>query len=384
MCLTIQATMTTYYMAIRIDATQSLADWVPLLQDIQEGPDSPVLLLVSESHAGDIPAFLAAANAAGLSLLGGMFPGLIYGQERFTDGAIGIPLPAGTQLGRIGAISEAPIEVGQLKMPSEQEGTALILVDGLAANINLLLSTLYNVLGNTVNYIGGGAGSLSLVQQACVFDADGFYEDSAVIAWIPETVCLGVQHGWQQINGPFVATKTHRNVIQELNWQNAFSIYQDTILADSGQQIRAEDFFEIAKGYPFGLYKEQGEDIVRDPIATNEAGELICVGEVPAHSVLNILKGNPQSLVKAAQEAARLATAAAGKRPTRMLLVDCISRVLFLEDQFSDELAAVNETLTQLDPSLQAAGMLSLGEISSSGEGWVEFLNKTMVVGLFS
>lgn len=97
----------------------------------------------------------------------------------------------------------------------------------------------------------------------------------------------------------------------------------------------------MAKGYPFGNLKDYEECIVRDPIEVGGNGELICVGEVPENSVLEVLKGNPASLISAAGEAATDCLEVKGKEIAGAFLFDCISRVLFLEDDFPLELKEV-------------------------------------------
>ena len=39
------------------------------------------------------------------------------------------------------------------------------------------------------------------------------------------------------------------------------------------------------------------DDIVSNPIAANNRGELICMGDIPGNAVLSILKGKAGSLI---------------------------------------------------------------------------------------
>ncbi|MDI6735053.1 MAG: FIST C-terminal domain-containing protein [bacterium] len=139
-----------------------------------------------------------------------------------------------------------------------------------------------------------------------------------------------------------------------------------------------EKFYDVTMRYPFGIYKEGAEDIVRDPIMANEKDELICVGEVPENSLLNILKGEPNSLIQAAGQAAKEVCT---KEIHCSLVADCVSRTLFLGEDFARELAAVKENLVVTGNQVIPAGMLTLGEIASYGETFLEFFNKTIVVG---
>ena len=60
------------------------------------------------------------------------------------------------------------------QLPREQIGDVVVLVDGLSANIFTFISSVFNRLGNTVKYIGGGAGSLSLEQKLCLVSRNMF------------------------------------------------------------------------------------------------------------------------------------------------------------------------------------------------------------------
>jgi hypothetical protein len=253
----------------------------------------------------------------------------------------------------------------------------MVLVDGLTSNIDLFLFQLFDKLGSSAQYIGGGAGSLTLKQQPCLFTRDGFVQDAAIVTFIKRQCKLGIRHGWKKLAGPIVATKTCKNVIMELDWKAAFEVYQEIVESDSGVKLTKEGFYDVAMRYPFGIYKEEAEDIVRDPIITNENGELVCVGEVPEHSVLNILKGETDFLIQAAGQAA---LDACTNEICDNLVVDCVSRALFMGEDFTKELAAVKEALAKADNQGIPAGMLTLGEIASVGETFLEFFNKTIVV----
>jgi len=194
-----------------------------------------------------------------------------------------------------------------------------------------------------------------------------------------------VRHGWRELKGPFVATRSDRNTIIQLNWRNAFDVYRSTVEADAGVTITTENFFRVASGYPFGIRKEGQEVLVRDPVAVGPGGSLVCVGDVPENAALSILKGEPRLLVSAAGQAAREALLDGGDpaRPVRhCLLADCVSRSLFLGERFSEELDEIADGLGGGAEGCQPVGMLTLGEISSHGEGYLEFFNKTSVVAV--
>jgi hypothetical protein len=351
--------------------------------EIEDGDVAAIM--IGERNRPDLDILISRLAGEGIEFFGGIFPGIIHGSQSYEEGAVVSVLPALRKPVLIQGLDSEPVTVPDLseRITDHAIGkpTAMTLVDGLTANIALFLQEMYNHLGDTVSYIGGGAGSLSLQQEPCVFTRDGLFQDAAVIVFLDLECHLGVRHGWEKIMGPVVATRTRKNVVCELNWRNAFEVYRQTVEEDSGAQLAPESFFDIAKGYPFGMIKEEMEDIVRDPIAVNDRGELICVGEVPENTALSILKGHGASLIRAAAQAADDCLEGRGDGLRQGLLVDCISRAIFLEESFHQELEAVSQRIQAVDPGHIPLGILTLGEISSYGEGFLEFLNKTIVVG---
>ncbi len=187
---------------------------------------------------------------------------------------------------------------------------------------------------------------------------------------------MGVQHGWKQLHGPLVANKTKQTIVHQLNSKPAFQVYSEFIQRKTGKTLTKENFFSIAKGHPLGIYHPGMDFIVRDPITFTDEGALVCVGEVPTGSMIYILKGDKQCLIDHARMATREALINT-PHATQILVVDCISRVLYLEDEFSQELDAVHTVLPNQD--LTPFGVLTLGEIATFKTGRVEFFNKTFV-----
>jgi hypothetical protein len=352
--------------------------------EIKEG--DAVALMLGEKNKPDIGQLISGLNKKRIEIFGGIFPGIIYGNHKYEEGAILMVLPALEKPFLIKGLETENINIpdfgNKITENLGQKYTAMILVDGLTSNISLFLSEMFNRLGNSVHYFGGGAGSLTLKQEPCLFTSEGFVQDAAIVTFIKLQSNLGVRHGWERIMGPFVATKTRKNIIFELNWKNAFQVYRETVEGDSKKKLTPENFFDIAKGYPFGIHKEGMEDIVRDPINVNEKGELFCVGEIPENTVLSILKGKKDSLIRAAGQAAEDCLQNEVTNIRQGLIADCISRTIFLEGKFMKELETVNQKIHQIDPQHTPMGILTLGEISSYGDGYLEFFNKTIVVGL--
>jgi hypothetical protein len=315
-------------------------------------------------------------------IFGGIFPEILYEGKNYSRGTLLVGLPVAPELLVIPGLSDPSADYDDI---IEREfdrlsvgRTMFVWVDGLSSRISALIDALFNVFGLEQNYIGGGAGSLSFEQKPCLFTNQGLIADSALLALVDIESGIGVSHGWLPLSGPYRVTESESNVIKSLNWEPAFKIYQGVVEQASGKLFNDGNFFELAKAHPFGINRLGEEQIVRDPILVDDQGGLICVGEVPVESYVDILFGSTDSLIYAAGNALHLAEEAYVGNPeqTVTLFIDCISRVLFLEEDFRLELAAVaRENRTMI-------GALTLGEIANSGKDYLEFYNKTSVVGI--
>lgn len=344
-----------------------------------------VLIMLAEEKIPDINDLVAALDENGIDFIGGIFPRIIHGENIYSSGAVISLLPVAGKTLLVKDIGADTIDIlDQLsEMSIPKKSTALILVDGLSASIHHFLSQLFQKLGTSVKYLGGGAGYIDFQQRPCIFCRQGIYQDAALITFITADSELGIRHGWTRIAGPFVATKSEGNIVKELNWIKAYDVYKEVVEQESGLHFDETTFFDIAKGYPFGIYSEGQEDIVRDPVQVNDEKELVCVGEVPENAVLNILKGEKNTLVNSAEQAIKDCLGPGLNKIESCLVMDCISRVLFLEDDFKEELMAIKKEIESNNSPVIAEGALTFGEIASREQGILEFYNKTIVIGAF-
>ncbi|MFY9371340.1 MAG: FIST C-terminal domain-containing protein [bacterium] len=346
-----------------------------LTATLRQGPpgkDEALAILVGEESVSEVDDLIDALNWEGIRFFGGVFPGLIWGDTIKKTGYIVKRVPAFHRLYITHDLNSAK---GLAALGEGQRcRSAMILVDGTAPGICSFLADLFSLCGDA-NYMGGGVGFSDFEPDNCLFSNEGFFGGGAVVAFFDYPLSLAVKHGWRKCKGPFIVTKSAGNVIEEINWEEAFPFYQ-RVLRYSGEEITPENFFAVAKKYPLGLYKRGHEDIVRDPFKT-DGSRIFCVGEVPENALFYILEGSKEGLISSARQVARNCVKGM-KTPTGCLVFNCISRAQYLEDAFREELGAISEALA----NLTVEGALTLGEISSSGYGGISFLNKTVVVGV--
>ncbi len=357
------------------------------IESLQPVDGEVVMLLFAEDNPPDIPLLIEALNHKNILFFGGIFPGLLYGNQQTTSGGLIKKFKA----------SSAPFLVSNIASNQysgfpdisantfREKGTAIILLDGLMPNIYRFLEKINDFLGEKCMFIGGGAGSISLQPQPCIFSNNGFEKDAAVVCVIDSQIRLGVRHGWKHLAGPLVATATEGKTILQLNWENAIDVYNDIVEKDCGIPLTKDNFAGIAQGYPFGILREKEDDIVRDPLAIGENGSIVCIGEIPPNTVLHVLKGHPEALLNAARKAVSESTEIPGlpAAATGTFVVDCITRALFLDEQFAEEMNIIRASVVVNTDEQEPYGILSLGEISSYGEGLLELFNKTIAIGTF-
>ncbi|MFO8085448.1 MAG: FIST N-terminal domain-containing protein [Desulfobacterales bacterium] len=317
-----------------------------------------------------------------VQIFGGIFPQILYCQEHLEQGTVLVGLPFTTEICLFKGISRqkkrfsAGID-SMFTVVDPSDHSLFVFVDGMAQRIDSLIEDLYNHFGSFPNYIGGGAGSMSLKPSPCIITNNGLLQDAAVVALVDKRCSVGVAHGWHPFSKAIKVTEADLNTVISFDWRPAFDVYREIVEMHSGRRFSEIPFFELAKSYPLGIAKLEAEMVVRDPII-EESGHLVCVGEIPVGSLIYILHGDINSLVAGAASARRLAQQSAvdPEQIQCMFFADCISRVLFMESAFEREMVAV-------DYGVPLFGALTIGEIANNGNASLEFFNKTAVVGLF-
>ncbi len=321
-----------------------------------------LVFIGAEEKEEDIEKLIEIANDRGVSIVGGIFPGIIYGSEYSWKGAVFISLNNGANLYFLKRFED----INDMEVKRKGKGGTLItLINGFSRGISNFLEKLYYIFGNKFTYMGGGAGDLGNRERECLITNEGIFKEGAIIVELERRFYVNIRHGWEKLYGPFLVTDTEGNRIKKINWEPAFEFYKRVLKEEEGVDISENDFFEVAKAYPIGMLKEREEEIVRDPVSVDKEGALICVGEVPSNSVIYIMRGRKEKLISAAEKVMK-----GGKSG---LVFDCISRALFLQDSLKEEVKAVSKKVKKL------AGCFTIGEIASLRGFQPEFFNKTII-----
>jgi hypothetical protein len=253
----------------------------------------------------------------------------------------------------------------------------LVFVDGLSSGITGFLEALYESTGITDTILGGGAGKLSFTQEPVLFSKHEMIQDGALILKDSWYFSVAVSNFWEKISGPHIVTAAEKHELQALDFRDAFDVYREVVEQDSGKSFEETGFFQLSKFYPLGVSHINGELVVRDLIYRKDSS-MVLVGDIDKSSVAYILKGEKEELINAAISAAEKAISKQ-ENLHNVFMVDCISRALVLEDDFNREIHGVEESIQ--DDKITLFGVLSVGEIANVNEGYIDFYNKTCVIG---
>jgi hypothetical protein len=366
-----------------------------IVEKIGGDAKSPVALLLADQPGLDLEAIVLALSHARVPVIGGVFPALISQGKLMTTGAIAIGFGAPAKRLAIRNLFEArtvlEAAASQLLVdPKESQGhTIFAWIDGQAAGsasmILDVLRALFFHLG--ADFIGGGAGYWSMGTRPCLFTEQEVLPPGAgIVLRIDHRTMVRVEHGWAQLAGPFYASRAVDTTVIELDWRPAIDVYEEVLGPVVGGPIRGEAFPMIAKLYPLAVQRLRDTLIVRDPLAITEEGGLFTLGQITESSLVAILRAEAEGLLSAASSAARSARqdvhAAEGRLPDSAFIADCVSRSEALGVRFSEELERLRRELDSRNDGKHTAvaGALTLGEIASRGERFVDFYNKTVVV----
>jgi len=251
----------------------------------------------------------------------------------------------------------------------------LMFYDSLANNIEDFIDCLFECLDHGINVAGGGAGNLDFIQNPCLFTNQGLQKNAVLLITLASELNIGVAHGWKILQGPFLVSESYQQTIRSLNYQPALEVYCQAVQSASEYRFNDNNFFDIAKNFPLGIEDINNNLIVRDPIYAH-SGHVQCAGSIPMNSMVYLLESDTDTLINSAEQAAITAFTTSADNTSYSMIFDCISRVLYMEDEFEQELDVIAKHCTT--PVL--FGVLSLGEIANSPSGAISLLNKSTVI----
>jgi len=356
--------------------------WQPFLDELSKDNAKGILLFVGEETPFDYKQLQPLLKKLDIEVWGGIFPGVIYNGSLYKQGVVGCAFHSPVSIEVIKDLSKFKGSFSE-NFISKNPMALLIFTSAYADNIPLLIETLYEKYLKEMAFIGGNAGSIINIDRPPLFTCDDFFAGGAIIAAVEDFISVGINHGLQPISEPAIASSVDKNILYSINCEPAFEYYKRIVEQDAGIKLTADGFLDVAKSYPFGMLKYDTEIVLRVPVSVGEENSLLFASEMPENSVLLVTKAYTDKLIAAAgtaTEQAKIAFESKKKKsPGKALIINCLARALFLEDRINDELKII---ANKAGNDVLIFGCLSLGEIASTGDKYIEMYNMTVVVAM--
>jgi hypothetical protein len=347
-------------------------------------PDLGVLVLLPEAERGWVADLQGLFRGQGVTMLGAIFPALISNERFLSQGAwlIGFdPMPPYFLIDRLStgprtAHSRISTAIREACAPLGGEGdpTLFFIFDAMIPNIGSILNGVYRHLHKQVRYAGVNSGSETFQPMPCLFDAESLVENG-VAGLLLQDAHVIVRHGYPVAKTLMRAISTTGNRINLIDQRPALEVYQDVIYDEFGVTLTRDNFYDYAVHFPLGLVMAD-EVVVRIPVGLEDDGSIVCVGEVPANSLLRLIRAPSLDESHCVSSIAESLKSVARVMGESLLTFYCAGRRMHLGDGATDELLQLRrETGVST-----LAGALSLGEVSTlDGLGTPVFHNAALV-----
>jgi len=267
-------------------------------------------------------------------------------------------------------------------LPHENLKHVLVLSDGLQVNGTELARGLRESLPAKVAVTGGLAGDSTNFKHTLVC-ADGVPAEGMITALgfygARLKVGYGSLGGWDTFGAERLITRSHGNVLYELDGRSALQLYKE-YLGEHANGLPA-----TALLFPLALRTGAAEyGLVRTVLSVDEdAQSMTFAGDMPEGGYARLMKANFDRLVEGAAGAAMAGYGMLGSSsPELALLISCVGRKLVLKQRVEEEVESVRRVL---GPQTVLSGFYSYGEICPHGAlTQCELHNQTMTITTFS
>lgn len=296
-----------------------------------------------------------------------------------------------TSIGFGPSVYENPRQAGQkaafmAAAGIEKERHAFVIFpDGLAGNGSEILRGCQEALGTSFAIAGGSAADDYCFKKTFQFFQEKVMDSSVVGTLFGGEVAvgIGVRHGWSPIGKPREVTKAYLNRVDELDHNPASNLYAEYFGA-AAEELKQESLARLTLSYPLGMAVPGEEEyLLRNVLRVDSAsGALIYSADIPEHAHVRLMMSHSDTILSAAQKAAKQALAPLkGKKPLFGLVFNSVARKKLLGFRSKDEILAIRQTLGNQTPLI---GFYSYGEQAPLGavvhRGQSHFHNESVVV----
>ncbi len=323
-----------------------------------------ILMLSACSNESDINILEHILNESKLLISGGIFPAIIYNSEVYINSTILIGLN-----GFDNSISIPYLNIKHNNFDKyidvignnfSNVNTLLIFIDGYSKYIDKFIEVLHYKYGNTKTFAGCMTGTHKHHHYNNVFCNNSLLKNAAVIVGLMDVWKINIVSNYTKHKGPFKVTGSDGNVVKSIDWQSAFHMYKTIIEKETGENINLDNFSEKTRDFSFGISRLSSDYIIRDPIIVSKDHSLICSGEVPENTFIDIIR---QSNKKYYDEEITI-------KNSDILLLESYNNYLSDKIAFEKNIKKLNKSNNIVN------GALTYGEIGNNGTEYLEYMNR--------
>ena len=257
----------------------------------------------------------------------------------------------------------------------------LVLTEGIFLNGGALVRGLTAHLPQAVSVTGGLAGDGTAFKETLLLWDNETAKQAVVAVGFYGTrlkIGYGSHGGWDPFGPERRITRSHGNVLYELDDKSALQLYKQ-YLGDDAKGLPATGVL-----FPLSVKASLHDTgVVRTVWSIDEAAQsMTFTGDLPEKGYARLMKANFDRLVDGSMAAAATSCDPLGATPPDLaILISCVGRKMVLKQRTEEEVEVVRDVMGA-DTTL--AGFYSNGEISPFRHGAkCEHHNQTMTITTF-
>lgn len=253
----------------------------------------------------------------------------------------------------------------------------MVISDGQLVNGTELVDGLNDVIKD-IPITGGLAGDDTNFQSTLVGLNDDIDEGNIVgIGFYGENLKIGTgtKGGWEKFGPMRTITKSHKNVLYEIDGENALELYKK-YLGNYAEQLPSSALL-----FPISIIDEKNE-VVRTILSIDEEQKsMTFAGNMPVGSKVRLMQSNLDKLAITAADAA-IQSDIQNVENKLGILISCVGRKIIFGERIDEEIESSKEVLGE---NSLICGFYSYGEIAPfDGFMKCELHNQTMTVTTIS
>ena len=317
----------------------------------------------------------------GVKLIGCTTDGEVSSELRFRqDSATLIVLSSETVRFAIGMGRQVDVDakaaveeaVSQASLEGESPELCITVPAGLVVSASEVMKHMSAKLGSEFPIVGGVAGDDWRFQKTFQFCGSDVISNGVPVMLLFGELdySIGVASGWSTLGSPAKATLTEGPRVRTINGKPAVQFYKKYL----GEHVTA------SPEHPLAIVHEDGSFALRAPIASEEDGSILFVGDIPNGSTVQLTNATRQDILSASRNSIEDALASyPGECPNGALLFSCAARKQLLGTKTDQEYALLEDKVS----GIETCGFYTYGEIAPhKRDKFSDFHNQTFVTVL--